>query len=221
MRNRMQLISFIIVAGLLVVLMSGQPATAAEAGEPKAGTKENSGQLSAQELARQLNNPVSNVWSLTFQYNHSLLKGSPADGTEDQDLLNFQPALPLHMTENWNLIVRPVLPFIFKHPVLSPQIDPNTDEIYADFEDESGFGDISLITLLSPAKLKSRFLWGIGLPPSGSGWAKTGSWEYFRNNGGLLPETVTANVPTSPTSSISYGACCPVNGRLACRPTSR
>jgi hypothetical protein len=162
MRNRMQLISFIIVAGLLVVLMSGQPATAAEAGEPKAGTKENSGQLSAQELARQLNNPVSNVWSLTFQYNHSLLKGSPADGTEDQDLLNFQPALPLHMTENWNLIVRPVLPFIFKHPVLSPQIDPNTDEIYADFEDESGFGDISLITLLSPAKLKSRFLWGIG-----------------------------------------------------------
>ena len=108
------------------------------------------------------NNPVSNVWSLTFQYNHSLLKGFPADGTEDQDLLNFQPALPFHLTENWNLIVRPVLPFIFKHPVLSPRIDPNTDEIYADFEDESGFGDISMITLISPARLSSRFLWGIG-----------------------------------------------------------
>ena len=44
----------------------------------------------------------------------------------------------------------------------TPRIDPNTDEIYADFEDESGFGDISLITLISPARLKSRFLWGIG-----------------------------------------------------------
>jgi hypothetical protein len=44
----------------------------------------------------------------------------------------------------------------------TPRIDPNTDEIYADFEDESGFGDISLITLISPAGLKSRFLWGIG-----------------------------------------------------------
>jgi hypothetical protein len=162
MKHRMKLISLIIAAGLMVVLMTRQPATAAEAGGPEGGAKENSGQPSAQELARQLNNPVSNVWSLTFQYNHSLQKGFPADGTEDQDLLNFQPALPLHMTENWNLIVRPVLPFIFKHPVLTPQIDPNTDEIYADFEDESGFGDISLIALLSPARLKSRFLWGIG-----------------------------------------------------------
>jgi len=30
------------------------------------------------------------------------------------------------------------------------------------FEDKSGFRDISLITLLSPARLKSRFLRGIG-----------------------------------------------------------
>jgi hypothetical protein len=162
MKETSKLIFFIIAAGLIVVMLSAPPVAAAASSEPKAGTTENSDRPSAQELARQLNNPVSNVWSLTFQYNHSLLKGSPADGTEDQDVLNFQPALPLHLTENWNLIVRPVLPFIFKHPVLSPRIDPNTDEIYADFEDESGFGDISLITLISPARLKSRFLWGIG-----------------------------------------------------------
>jgi hypothetical protein len=162
MKNRTKPISFVIFAGLIVVLMSLQPVIAAAASEPGGGAKENSDQPSAKELARQLNNPVSNVWSLTFQYNHSLLKGFPADGTEHQDLLNFQPALPLHLTENWNLIVRPVLPFIFEHPVLSPRIDPNTDEIHADFEDESGFGDISMIALLSPAKLKSRFLWGVG-----------------------------------------------------------
>jgi hypothetical protein len=162
MKNRTKLIFLIIISALMVVSMSKQPALAAAAGEPGAGAKENSDQQSAQELARQLNNPVSEVWSLTFQYNHSLLKGPPADGTEQQDLLNFQPALPLHLTENWNLIVRPVFPFIFKHPLMSPRIDPNTDEIYADFKDESGFGDISMVTLLSPAKLKSRFLWGIG-----------------------------------------------------------
>jgi len=38
----------------------------------------------------------------------------------------------------------------------------STDQIHAAFEDESGFGDISMITLISPVKLKSRFLWGIG-----------------------------------------------------------
>ena len=69
MKNRMKAICFIIAAGLMVVLMSGKPATAAEASEPPGGTKENSDQPSAQELARQLNNPVSDVWSLTFQYN--------------------------------------------------------------------------------------------------------------------------------------------------------
>jgi hypothetical protein len=162
MKNRTKLISFMIVARLMVVLMSQQPATEAGAGERPGGVKENSGKPSSQELARQLNNPVLEVWSLTFQYNHSLLKGFPADGTEHQDVLNFQPALPLHLTENWNLIVRPVFPFIFEHPVLSPQIDPNTDEIHADFKDESGLGDISMIALVSPAKLKRRFLWGIG-----------------------------------------------------------
>jgi len=162
MKNPTTLIFTIFVAGLIVVLMSKQPAIAAEAGAPRGGAKENADPQSAQELARQLNNPVSDVWSLTFQYNHSLLKGFPADGTEDQDVLNFQPALPLHMTEKWNLILRPVVPFIFNHPVLSPQIDPNTNEIYADFNDESGLGDIALVTLISPAKLDSRFLWGIG-----------------------------------------------------------
>ena len=162
MKNRTKRISHIIIAALMVALVSKQPATAADAGEPGGGAQKNSGQPSSQELARQLNNPVSEVWSLTFQYNHSLLKGFPADGTEQQDVVNFQPALPLHLTDNWNLIVRPVFPFIFKHPLLSPRIDPNTDEIYTDFEDESGFGDISMIALLSPAKLKSRFLWGIG-----------------------------------------------------------
>jgi hypothetical protein len=162
MKNRTKRISHIIIAALMVVLVSKQPATAADAGEPGGGAQKNFGQPSSQELARQLNNPVSEVWSLTFQYNHSLLKGFPADGTEQQDVVNFQPALPLHLTDNWNLIVRPVFPFIFKHPLLAPRIDPNTDEIYADFEDESGFGDISMIALLSPARLKSRFLWGIG-----------------------------------------------------------
>jgi hypothetical protein len=77
MKNRTKRISHIIIAALMVVLVSKQPATAADAGEPGGGAQKNSGQPSSQELARQLNNPVSEVWSLTFQYNHSLLKGPP------------------------------------------------------------------------------------------------------------------------------------------------
>ena len=111
---------------------------------------ENAGQESLAELNRQLQNPVSSVWSLTFQFNNFFLKGSPSDKTRVQSLLNFQPVLPLHLTKDVNLIVRPVLPFIFSSPVFDGQ----------GFEDKGGFGDMALVPFISPAS--DNWILGVG-----------------------------------------------------------
>lgn len=116
------------------------------------GASGNAGQENLQELNRQLQNPVSSVWSLTFQFNNFFLKGSPSDKTRVQSLLNFQPVLPLHLTKDVNLIIRPVLPFIFSSPVFDGQ----------GFENKGGFGDMALVPFISPASDN----WIIGVGPS-------------------------------------------------------
>ena len=76
-----------------------------------------------EELNRQLQNPISSVWSLTFQFNNFFLNGFPSDKTRVQDVLNFQPVIPLHLTKNWNLISRPIFPFIFTTPTFTERVE--------------------------------------------------------------------------------------------------
>jgi len=59
--------------------------------------------------------------------------------------------LPLRLTEDWNLITRPVLPIV-SAPI--PQLDGS-------FDRETGLGDIALMSLLSPADPRG-LIWGAG-----------------------------------------------------------
>lgn len=115
--------------------------------------------MSAEELSRQLNNPVSSIWSFNLQSNIVSMKNSGEDlpnwnhgNTEWFYNLNFQPVIPLHLTDSWNLITRPVFPFYAERPVL------DDDEI----EHEGGLGDINLFSLFSPAQEQAGILWGVG-----------------------------------------------------------
>jgi hypothetical protein len=114
---------------------------------------------SADELNKQLNNPVSSVWSLTLQNNVTQLKNSggnlPEWDNHDTEWLynaNFQPVLPLPLTEDWNLISRPVLSLFMDKPVFDQ----------TRFEGKSGLGDTTFFSLLAPAHPKTKLLWGIG-----------------------------------------------------------
>ena len=111
------------------------------------------GQKSADEVARELNNPVADIWALNFQFNRYYLQGEATDRTREQDVMNFQPVLPIHLTKEWNLITRPVFPYLFS----SPDFEPGDG-----WDDKSGLGDIAMVSLLSPAKLTSGFIWGAG-----------------------------------------------------------
>jgi len=107
---------------------------------------------STEEVARKLNNPVADLWSLTFQYNHTFLKGFPSENYRHQDGMTFQPVLPIHLGKNWNLITRPVFPIVFSSPTFSRRDG---------FGSTGGFGDIAVVSLLSPAK-NTKYIWGVG-----------------------------------------------------------
>jgi hypothetical protein len=110
------------------------------------------GEQSLAEVGAQLANPVSSVWSIVFQNNFTFLEGEPSGKTRFLYNLNFQPVMPVPLTDNWNLITRPVVPFLFGRPVFNPETG---------FHGRSGLGDIAMVNLLSPNK-PSGFLWGIG-----------------------------------------------------------
>jgi len=93
--------------------------------------------ISASELNRQLSNPVTSLWSLTFQFNNYRLE----NGEWNNNLL-FQPVLPIGLTKDLNLITRPVIPLYDSVP---------HETASGEFARTTGFGDIILLELLSPA----------------------------------------------------------------------
>lgn len=101
----------------------------------------------AAELAEKLENPVADLISVQFQNNFNFGVGEHS-GT--LYLLNFQPVIPLHVTSEWNYIVRPILPFISTSNVYGPGY-------------LSGLGDLEIETFISPSKPGPfGIIWGLG-----------------------------------------------------------
>ena len=124
---------------------AGQPAPSTAPGADEAA--------SSHELNKQLNNPVSSIWSLNFQNNFQFFEGRLSSEERWQYNLNFQPVIPLRLTESWNLITRPIVPVLAGVDVPDPA--------RGTFEEHSGFGDMSVSSFLSPAHSQG-FLWGLG-----------------------------------------------------------
>jgi len=60
-------------------------------------------------LAKKTQNPVADLISVPFQNNFNFSAG-PNDATIYN--LNVQPVIPIHLTEDWNLITRTIMPII-------------------------------------------------------------------------------------------------------------
>ena len=123
-------------------------------------------QVSASELNRQLSNPVTSLWSLTFQFNNYRL-----DNGEWNYNLQFQPVLPIGLTKDLNLITRPVIPLYNSVP---------HETAPGEFERTTGFGDIILLELLSPAH-SGNWILGVGptfiFPTATSDFTGQGKWQ--------------------------------------------
>ena len=109
------------------------------------------------ELDRKLNNPLTDVWSMTLQNNTGWLSGDAIEGTENSNLLFFQPFLPFEVgaEKQTMLTLRPVFPLVTQ-PVFD-QADPAARTGH-----DTGFGDLQLLMLAGPNQA-SETVWGGGL----------------------------------------------------------
>src|SRR5262245_24923135 len=76
---------------------------------PLGAAEESQTEDSATELAKKTQNPVADLISVPFQNNFNFSAG-PNDATIY--VLNVQPVIPIHLTEDWNLITRTIMPII-------------------------------------------------------------------------------------------------------------
>jgi hypothetical protein len=99
---------------------------------------------SADELAKQTQNPVSSLISLPFQANWDVGIGSrEATGTT----LNIQPVAPFALTKQWNIILRVIMPLVSQ---------PTDDGLRI-----NGMSDSVATAFLSPART-GKVIWGVG-----------------------------------------------------------
>jgi hypothetical protein len=109
---------------------------------------------STTELNKELSNPISSIWSITFQENTYWLNMPTGRSDRNQINLQFQPVLPISLTEDWNLINRPVLQVLNSNPYINRS---------GNLHRVTGFGDTVFVTLLSPSdNLVGNWLLGAG-----------------------------------------------------------
>ena len=82
----------------------------------------------AAELAKKLANPVAALISVPLQYNYDEFGG--ANDGASKSVLNVQPVVPLSIGEDWNLIIRTIVPIVDQRDF--PLAEMN----------ESGLGDV-------------------------------------------------------------------------------
>jgi hypothetical protein len=89
-----------------------------------------------------VNNPLSSLWSLQLQNKWTLKRGTPSKRHYKTDYTGlFQPAMPVPLTENWTWISRPILEW-----ASTPDFDATTGS----WDRESGLGDFTYETWITP-----------------------------------------------------------------------
>jgi hypothetical protein len=103
----------------------------------------------ADELAKQLNNPVASLISVPFQSNWDFGLG---DGSGQRFTLNIQPVIPISISEDWNLILRTIVPVMDQSGAYGPTSGS-----------QSGLGNTTQSFFLSPKKPgPGGIIWGLG-----------------------------------------------------------
>src|SRR5450631_43229 len=113
---------------------------------PEAESNTNAG---TEALQKATQNPVASLISVPVQ-NNSNLGVNP--GYRTQDVLNIQPVIPIGISNNWNLLVRWIMPIVYQ-PLPAQPGNPQTGEY--------GLGDMLPSFFISPKK-PGKLIWGVG-----------------------------------------------------------
>ncbi|HEY2752132.1 hypothetical protein [Phenylobacterium sp.] len=131
------------------------------------------------DLAKKLANPVASLISVPLQFNYDCCFG-PSDG--GRYTLNVQPVVPIALNDDWNVIIRTILPVIYQDRV-APSIGA-----------AGGLGDTTQSFFFSPKPTASGLIWAIGpafLWPTGE--AELGSKKWGAGPTALLLKQQGAN----------------------------
>ncbi len=144
--------SFIVLATCL--LLCGGPHALAQPAPSEPSAQPGADSQILTEVNKKLSNPIANFWSVTFQENTYWLNMPTGHADRNQVNLQFQPVLPLSLTDNWNLITRPIIPLLNSTPYVNRS---------GNIHRVTGFGDTVLVSMLSPTdRLVGKWLIGAG-----------------------------------------------------------
>lgn len=93
-------------------------------------------------MSKEFLNPLSDIWSLQIQNDFVFLGGDAISGNRKANYTNIQPIMPIPLGDKWNLINRPLIPYVILE----------TPQQNGSYKNERGLGDIELIQVISPSK---------------------------------------------------------------------
>ncbi|MES2708022.1 MAG: transporter [Verrucomicrobiota bacterium] len=100
------------------------------------------------DIAKKLNNPVASLINLPFQSNFDFGGGPGDDGFQYK--LNFQPVVPIRLNDDWKIISRTIIPYIYQEDRIGES-------------SQSGLGDITASLFFSPEnENEGAPVWGVG-----------------------------------------------------------
>ena len=100
------------------------------------------------DLAKKLNNPAASLISVPLQNNFDFGGGPNDDGFQYK--LNLQPVIPFQVNDDWNIISRTIIPYIYQEDRIGTS-------------SQSGLGDSTVTLWFSPQKDEpGKPIWGLG-----------------------------------------------------------
>ena len=160
----------------LLALACALASTILRAAEPAAETD------AAADLAKKLSNPVAALISVPFQNNVDFGIGAN-DGV--RYTLNVQPVVPFSLNDDWNLISRTIVPFVYQKDVFGTSSQSGlSDTVQSLFFSPKqptsggwiwGSGPVFLLPTATDDRLGTE-KWGIG--PTAVALKQSGGWTY-------------------------------------------
>ena len=132
--------------------------------------REAAGGDEADNLAKQLSNPIASLISVPFQSNEDFGYGSSHNGYKFT--LNIQPVIPISISQDWNVIIRTILPIVSQHDLFYVENVPKNLGLPAQNRSQDGLSDTTQSFFFSPKKPGPfGIIWGLGpvfLYPTGT-----------------------------------------------------
>jgi hypothetical protein len=182
---RLVLVSMVFSARLAVAELPALDAASADSGSSDKPTHE----MSLAEISAKLNNPLSDLWMIWLQNDRMKYNGDLSSRDRTIDVKYFEPVISIPMGDTWNLVSRPVITRI---DAQVPEVDLpripgdglggtpgggdfggiNKTELAetvlnnADWDNQSAWGDLIFISMISPQQLPTvgdaKIAWGVG-----------------------------------------------------------